>query len=348
MTFERLCIRDISLSALEQVVTQKCSAPAFRFRQVRDWFYKKDVIDFAEMNNVPANIRAALAERFAPVSLTQKYLLESVRGDAVKFGFETYDSNIIESVILIDDARRTLCVSSQVGCALGCVFCETGKLGFTRNLTQAEILDQIILANRYLVSRNDKRITNLVFMGMGEALFNFENFYSAVKIISDEDGLGIGGRKITVSTAGVIPSIKKLQESDLNVKLAISLNSHNNETRSRVMPINNKYPIEDLIKAANEFAQVKGSTVTFEYVVLHGETDTPEAVASLATLLRNVNCKLNLIPVNPYTDATLSPPDEAGLNKFGRALADKGLTVTVRKSRGQDISGACGQLAGKQ
>lgn len=338
-------IKDLSLLEISENLLD-LGEPKFRSKQVIQWLYEKEVSIFREMRNLPTSLIEKLEENFSLDELSIKYCLESSKGDAVKFGLLTNDNKIIESVILIDGKRRTLCVSSQVGCALGCVFCETGKLGFIRNLSQAEILNQIIIADRYLLKNGDKKITNLVFMGMGEALFNFNNFTSAIKIIMDEKGFGIGGRKITVSTAGVIPSIEKLQNSDLNIGLAISLNSYKDSIRDNVMPINKKYPISQLIKAADTFSKIKRSRVTFEYVVIENQNDNKEAASTLIKLLKGVNCKLNLIPLNPYRKNNLHAPTEERLDNFGKILSDGGLTVTVRRSRGQDISGACGQLAG--
>lgn len=339
-------IRDITLDELKQFLDSN-SLPKFRFSQIVKWLYEKEVQSFDEMKNIPSAIKDSLAENFSINTLKVKYQLESTIDSTVKFGLETIDGKIIESVILVDGKRRTLCVSSQVGCALGCVFCETGKMGFIRDLTPSEILNQIICANSFLTKKNDKKITNLVFMGMGEALFNFENFVNAINIITDENCFAIGGRKITVSTAGVIPSIKKLQDSNLNIGLAISLNSFNDEERDRVMPINKKYPIKELINAADFFSKEKNRRVTFEYVVINNSNETKDAANELIKLLKGKPFKINLIPINPYTENSLKPPTNMRLNIFAEQLTNAGLTVTIRKSHGQDISGACGQLAGK-
>ena len=343
---KKIDIRDLSFNELKNVIL-KNGWPKFRFGQIIKWLYEKRVSSLREMKNIPTKLIAELEDAFCINNLKIEYQLESQIDNTVKFGLKTTDEKIIESVILVDGKRRTLCASSQVGCALGCIFCETGKMGFIRNLTQSEIIGQLVTANNYLFKNGDKLITNIVFMGMGEALFNFDNFLNAVNIIMNESGFGIGGRKITVSTAGVIPSIKKLQESNLNIGLAISLNSYNDDKRNKIMPINQKYPIKDLVRAADIFSQNSNRRVTFEYVVIEDENDSENAATELIILLQNLYCKLNLIPINPYTENRLKPPTNNRLDKFAAQLIAGGLTVTVRKSRGQDISGACGQLAGK-
>jgi 23S rRNA (adenine2503-C2)-methyltransferase len=279
--------------------------------------------------------------------LEARYILESKQGDAVKFGFVLPDlSGVVESVLLIDDDRRTACISSRLGCGLGCTFCETGKMGFTRNLTQEEILGQLVGINDFQVSRDDRVVTNIVFMGMGEALSNFDNFRSALSIIMNEDAFNIGARRITVSTAGVIPSIERLMEENLTIGLAISLNAWNNQLRSQYMPINDRYPIEMLVRIAKTYHNRTGRRVTFEYVVIDGVTNTSEAVNALESYLGGFPCKVNLIPLNPGGSMAVGEPGIAAVIQFSEQLHERGLAATVRRSRGQDIMGACGQLAG--
>lgn len=319
----------------------------FRAMQLMKWIYQKRVGSFDSMNNIPKAVRQKLSDKYSLEKMKPLYIKESVYGDAVKFGFSLIESNhIAESVLLYDSKRRTACISSQLGCALGCVFCRTGAMGFMRNLTQEEILGQLIGINDYLEAKNDKLITNIVFMGMGEALSNFANFRKSIDIIMNPETFNIGGRRITVSTAGVVPSVEKLLNENLNVGLAISLNAYSNEIRDNLMPINRKYPIESLVEVANKFFRKTGRRVTFEYVVISGETDTAQAINSLHKLLGSFPCKLNLIPVNPSENSKLSAPSDKTLNSFAEKLCARGLTVTIRKSRGQDILGACGQLAG--
>ncbi len=341
-------ITNLTLKQLQQEL-RDLGEPGFRFKQILSWIYQKRVDSFDGMRNISKELRQKLAETVTIEKLPIRYQLESKTKDAVKFGFAAgAEEDIIESVLIYGSKGRSLCISSQLGCALGCVFCETGKMGFIRNLTLHEITGQLIAANDYLATRSEKPVTNIIFMGMGEALTNFKTFLSSLEIIMHPECFGIGGRKVTVSTAGVIPSIEKLMAESLNINLAISLNACSNEKRSAVMPVNKKYPIEVLVKAAREYYRQTGSMVTFEYVLIHEENDTDEAAQELKKLFRNVPCKVNLIPLNPYTEGTLKAPSDVQLNRFAKQLADGGLQVTVRKSRGRDISGACGQLSGKK
>jgi 23S rRNA (adenine2503-C2)-methyltransferase len=323
--------------------------PAFRASQIINWLYDKRVNHIDEMLNLSKAFRQKMADSYYIKKLQIHEVKESANNDAVKFAFRTgkNDTDIIESVILADGNRRTACVSSQLGCALGCVYCKTGTMGFIRNLAQYEILGQLIAMNDWLSIKDGSRISNIVFMGMGEALSNFDTFVSSMEIIRHAECFNIGRQRITVSTAGVVPSIQKLGESGLDVGLAISLNTYNDERRNTIMPVNKKWPIATLIQAARAYHRKTHADITFEYVVVENENDTPEAVMVLSDLLGGLVCKINLIPLNPSDPSlAMSEPGEDRLNEFGRSLADNGLTVTVRKSRGRDIDGACGQLAG--
>ena len=241
------------------------------------------------MINISKKSRDLYAKNYSLQKLTTLYHLESKHKDAVKFGFETSTGRgVIESVLLYDQDRRTACLSSQLGCALGCVFCETGKMGFIRNLGQDEIIGQLIAINDYCDSLHDKPVTNVVFMGMGEALLNFEAFMSSLKIIMSEDAFAIGARRITVSTAGVVPAIEKLMEQNLTIGLAISLNAYCDEERNKIMPINKKYPIASLKEIARRYSNKSGRAVTFEYVLIDGKNDSTTALnASRGALKRS-------------------------------------------------------------
>lgn len=340
-------LKNLSLEQIRLWV-QDIGEPKFRAAQIIKWIYQKRVSTFDEMKNVSVTLRAELAESFSIEKMKPLVILESKYRDAVKFGFLLVESkHMVESVLLIDNDRRTACISSQLGCALGCVFCETAKMGFIRNLTQEEILGQLIGINDYLSSHGDKPVTNIVFMGMGEALSNYSNFISSLSIIMDEEAFNIGGRRITVSTAGVIPSIEKLINEGLNIGLAISLNAYTNSQRDALMPINRSYPIEQLIAIAKKYYDATGRRVTFEYVIIDGETNTKEAVDTLVKLLSGFSCKVNCIPVNPSGTSPVKIPDERSVEFFADQLNKRGITATIRKSKGRDISGACGQLAGK-
>ena len=337
-------LRNFSMPQLEEFILSM-GEQKFRAKQIFKWIHQKRLSDFNGMSNMPKALRSLLAEKSSINKLNPHTVLESSKGDAVKFGFALTDSeHVVESVLLIDDDRRTACVSSQLGCGLGCIFCETAKLGFIRNLTQEEIIGQLTGINDYLVDKGDKLVTNIVFMGMGEALSNFDNFRSSLAIVMHEDAFNIGARRITVSTAGVVPSIEKLMREDLTIGLAISLNAWNNDLRSKYMPINKKYPIEELVAIAKRYHNKTGRRVTFEYVLIRGVTDTDEAAASLEKLLSGFPCKINLIPVNPVDGTEYGSPDDHQVDRFSDKLHARGLSATVRRSRGQDIMGACGQL----
>ena len=321
--------------------------PTYRVKQIIKWVYQKRIDSFDKMTTMPKVLRQRLHEIFTIRKMEPRNIVASKQHDAVKFVFGCVASpHYIESVLLYDGKRRTACLSSQLGCALGCVFCATGKLGLIRNLTLEEIVGQLIGINDYLALQKDKPVTNIVFMGMGEALSNFRQVRSALEIIMDEDAFNIGGRRITISTAGVVPSIERLMAEELNVGLAISLNAFSDEKRNELMPVNKQYPIASLVGAAKRFYRKTGRRVTFEYVLIAGRTDTREAAAALEKLLGSFPCKINLIPVNPAGNSSLRPPSDHALTAFSDALHRRGLSATVRKSRGRDISGACGQLCG--
>lgn len=348
-------LKNFTLDELEEFV-MSIGEKKFRAKQIFKWMYQKRLRDFSEMTNMPKSLRESLAQRANIGKLETRKILESSRNDAVKFGFALPGAqHVFESVLLIDGDRRTACISSQIGCALGCSFCETAKLGFIRNLTQEEIIGQLVGINDYLyekyypITKDETRlVTNIVFMGMGEALANFENFRKSLSVIMHEDAFNIGARRITVSTAGVVPSIEKLMREDLTIGLAISLNAWNNELRDKFMPINKKYPIEELTKIAKKYHAQTGRRVTFEYVLINGVTDTQDAANALEKLLGNFPCKINLIPINCVNDnggdKKYNPPTDSQVEKFAKLLHDRDLAATIRKSRGQDIMGACGQL----
>lgn len=340
--------KNLKISSVGEEVEQM-GEKKFRARQIIKWVYQKRVDSFDPMNNMPKILRQNLNEKYSLKKMDPLFIMESSDHDAIKFGFKLYEScHIVESVLLIDRDRRTACLSSQLGCGLGCVFCETGKMGFIRNLTQDEIIGQLIGINDFLEEKGDKLVTNIVFMGMGEALSNFDNFRSSLEIIMNEDCFNIGGRRITVSTAGVIPSIEKLMAENLNIGLAISLNAFSDKQRSAIMPVNNKYPISMLIDIAKKYYEKTGRRVTFEYVLIEGETDTDAAVNALSKMLSGFPCKINVIPVNPGKSTEFKSPKENKLEIFTDKLHQRGLAATLRKSRGKDIWGACGQLAARE
>lgn len=322
--------------------------PAYRARQLFSWLYQKRSHAFAAMHTLPKALREKLVRKFAIDKMEPVAILESRGADAVKFAFCLVESpHSVECVLLYDGKRRTACLSSQLGCGLGCTFCVTGSMGLLRNLSQEEIVGQLMGINDYLAEREDKLVTNVVFMGMGEALSNFDRLRSSLELIMDPEAFDIGGRRITISTAGVVPSIERLMEEQLNVGLAISLNAAYDSMRDVVMPINKTYPIASLVAIAKRYFEHIGRRVTFEYVLIAGQNDTDDAAYELVRLLGNFPCKINLIPVNPSGSMLHVKPDRDAVTRFAELLERQGMTATVRKSRGQDIDGACGQLSGK-
>ncbi|MDA0337656.1 MAG: 23S rRNA (adenine(2503)-C(2))-methyltransferase RlmN [bacterium] len=335
--------------------------PAYRGDQLFTWIQQQGECSLAAMTNLPKRFREGLMAAGASVSHLQ--LLErrdSATGMAVKFLFEA-EAGQIESVLIVDGDRRTACLSSQVGCALDCKFCATGRMGFKRNLGAGQIVDQLLQLHAAAAEHGD-RVTNIVMMGMGEPLLNYDEVTQALRIIRHGDGPtagpAVGGRRITISTAGYLPGILRLTEDDLNVGLAISLNATTDAIRERLMPINRKWPIADLLRAARGYFERKGRRVTFEYVLMDGVTDSDEDATRLAVLTRSLPCKINIIPYNelgasPGVEAVafedFRRPPKSRIEAFVRRLREStGHTVTLRESRGSDIGAACGQLYRQQ
>ncbi|MGM0442579.1 MAG: 23S rRNA (adenine(2503)-C(2))-methyltransferase RlmN [Fibrobacterota bacterium] len=316
----------------------------FRSTQILEWAYKKRVSSFEEMRNIPRALRYALAERIAffPAQVVSRR--ESPQDRTRKYLFKSDEGHLYEAVLLRKQARNTLCVSSQIGCSLGCVFCETGRMGFVRNLSAGEILAQAAAVQADIP---EQRITNIVFMGMGEALLNFDAFRQALRGFSQDSAFAIGRRRITVSTAGYVPGITRLIQEKIDVELAISLNASNDRERSALMPINQQYPLEDLVAAARKYARFRGRSVTFEYVLIHGKTDSMQNASEVVSLLQGGPFKVNLIPLNSCSDSSLASPPHERIQSFRFYLEKHGLTATIRISGGEDIEGACGQLAAR-
>ncbi len=317
----------------------------YRARQLVSWIFGKGTADLDEMTDLSKSFREALKQHAWISKLRVVEQRESRMDSAVKFLFELPTGECIESVLIEDRDRRTACLSSQAGCALDCKFCATGKMGFIRNLSAAQIIDQLIQLNQASRKRGE-RVTNVVMMGMGEPLLNYDNVVRALRLMRLERGPGIGGRKITVSTAGFLPGIRKLAREDLNVGLAISLNATTDAGRERLMPINRRYKIAHLLDAAREFYERRGRRVTFEYVLLEGVNDTEEDALRLARLVEDIPCKINLIPYNEFAgDSPYRRPSKKRVSRFQQLLKESSsASITVRESRGRDIAAACGQL----
>src|SRR3954471_13212610 len=332
---------------LEAFVAELGSKP-FRARQLMHWLYKRGEGSFDNMTDLAKDFRAQLNQR-AVVRTPEIVTLHESADNTRKWVLRADASQAFEMVFIPEADRGTLCISSQVGCALDCSFCSTAQQGFNRNLTAAEIVGQVWLANKELGWKvgDDRIITNIVLMGMGEPLANFRNVIPAIRIFLDDLGFDISRRRVTLSTSGLVPQIYKLAE-EVNCALAVSLHAPNDELRSELVPINRKHNIAELLEACWHYLdEQNGRSVTFEYVMLDGINDQPAHARELAKLLRDKPAKLNLIPFNPFpgTQYRRSPP--AAIERFRDELMQRGLVVTIRKTRGDDIDAACGQLAGQ-
>lgn len=334
-------IKDLSPGELEKFVTDNGLEP-FRARQIGKWVYRKGALTFDEMTDLSKEMREFLKNSFSAGDSIELADEQISKDGTRKYLFRLRDGNQIESVLIPDKGRHTLCVSSQVGCALGCTFCLTGTVGRIRNLTPSEILDQYLLANRY----SGGSVTNIVFMGMGEPLDNLDNLVRALKTMTDENFLALSPKRITVSTSGLVPRIKELGEQ-ISVNLAVSLNAPRDELRDEIMPINRKYPIKELIKASVRFPVPPRKALMFEYVLLSGVNDSDRDAYDLGHLLGGINCKVNLIPFNEADPLPYRSPSRERVLSFQEILMSFGVNVRIRKSRGRDILGACGQLAAK-
>jgi 23S rRNA (adenine2503-C2)-methyltransferase len=321
---------------------------AYRARQARLWALPRAAVAFDAMHNLPLALRAWLEKHYTLSPLAVESETTSPDGTR-KFLFRLADGAAIESVLMPGERHWSLCVSSQVGCALDCRFCATAAMGFRRNLSAAEIIAQVLFARRTLGERDgDQLLTNIVFMGMGEPLINFKNIERALAIILAADGLDMSHRRITVSTAGYIPGIRRLAQSALNVSLAVSLNAPSQSLRVEIMPaVARKYPLDELIAACRDYPLPNRRRITFEYVLLGGVNMSDDDARATARLLRGIRCKVNLIPFNEMPGLPYSRPSEDAISRFGEIMRDANLTVTVRRSKGADIRAACGQLAVK-
>ncbi|MGD9102315.1 MAG: 23S rRNA (adenine(2503)-C(2))-methyltransferase RlmN [Desulfobacterales bacterium] len=317
---------------------------AYRADQILKWIYTRQTDSFDRMTDLSQDLRARLADQFTIDCLTTEHIATSKDGTR-KYVFQLKDGKRIESVLIPERDHYTLCISSQVGCAQDCGFCLTAQMGFQRNLSRAEIVSQVRDIKNDL--QDPKSLTNLVFMGMGEPLANYRNLVAAIQIITDgRFGFGFAGRRVTVSTAGLASRLADLGR-DTRVSLAVSLNATDNDTRSRLMPINRKFPIEKLLEACRHFPLRGGRRITFEYVLLKDVNDSADDARRLAKLLRPIKSKINLIPFNSYPGSPYQRPHEDTIFRFQKILIDKNYTVMIRRSKGQDISAACGQLAAR-
>jgi len=319
--------------------------PAFRGRQILSWIYRPGITDFAQMTNLAKDFRALLTER-ACMSRFDTPLVQRSADGTVKLGFRCEDGALIESVLIPDEDRQTLCVSSQVGCAMGCAFCLTGALGFRRNLTTAEMVNQVSGVRDWLLDEGrEEKLTNLVFMGMGEPLANLKNLLDALAILLDQRALDFSARRVTVSTCGLVPQMLELGRRT-EVNLAISLHAPDDVTRAHLMPVNRRWPLAELLEACREFPKKKRQRIMFEYTLLEGINDSDEQARQLARLLHGIPCKINLLSVNEAPGIPYRGPGMERVLAFQRILRAQHFPVFIRQSRGADIAAACGQLAG--
>jgi len=331
-------LKNYTLDELESFIAG-CGKERYRAKQIFKWLYQKDAVNFGEMTNLSREFRNQLEESAGISSLVPE-TVEVSRDGTRKYLFRLADNNAIESVLIPEEDRSTLCISSQVGCAMACEFCLTGTFRLARNLTTAEIVNQVCAVKK------EVELRNIVFMGMGEPLANLDNVVRALRIITAPDGLQFSTRRVTVSTAGLVPELDMLGKA-VTVNLAVSLNATTDGVRSRLMPINRKYPLRVLLDACRRFPLPARRMITFEYVMISGVNDTLEDAKRLVRLISNIPSKVNLIPFNEHEGCSLRKSDQDTIDLFHRYLLDKHVTVITRASRGDDISAACGQLRGK-
>ncbi|MDQ6710803.1 MAG: 23S rRNA (adenine(2503)-C(2))-methyltransferase RlmN [Candidatus Dormibacteraeota bacterium] len=327
--------------------------PAFRATQASQWFWRSLAPSFAAMRTLSPDARRHLEETYTFSTVTPHLKREADRGQTVKHLFKLADGRTIETVVMHYEAtdrsrpRTTICVSSQVGCPIGCSFCATGQSGFDRNLTEAEIVDQFLSAAREL-REPDRALTNVVFMGMGEPLNNYGSVVGAIRRWAREDTLKFSPRRVTISTIGLVPFIERLSAEAIPVNLAISLHAPDDELRSSMIPVNRKYPIAAIVGAARFHAERTGRRTSYEYVLLNGVNDSLEQAQRLVTVVRHPLSHVNLIPMNPIDGSPLAPPSRSRAQAFQAVLQAAGISTTIRATRGLDIDAACGQLRARQ
>jgi 23S rRNA (adenine2503-C2)-methyltransferase len=339
---KKIDLKDLSPGELENRIAS-FGKQRYRTIQILRWLYQKKVESFEEMTNLSKTFRRDL-EQVSTLSTLRPLKVEEARDGTRKFLFELGDGNRIESVLIPEKSRLTLCLSTQVGCTLGCRFCLTGKGGWKRDLKLSEILNQILAVKRSLPS--DKNLTNIVLMGMGEPLLNYENTMKAIELMTHPDAFKFSSRRVTLSTAGLLPGLEALAKQKMPFRLAISLNASDDETRSRLMPINRRYPIARVLDFCRSLRIPPRTRITFEYVLLDGINDSPADAKRVIRILRGIPAKINLIPLNEAPGIPYKRPSDDKIARFQEILMEAGLTVIVRASKGGEIRAACGQLQG--
>ncbi len=334
-------IKDLTLEELEKEIIKIKESP-YRARQIFFWLYQRGICDFNAMSNIPKLFRDSLGRNYYIGALEiSKHLRSNDRTE--KFLFKLSDGNFIETVLINAKNRKTVCLSTQVGCKFACSFCASGRMGFVRDLAPSEIINQILFLRHNL----KRGVTNYVFMGMGEPLDNYKNVSKAILIMNVSEGMCIGARRITVSTCGIIPGIEKLKDLGLQINLSLSLHAPNNKLRDELMPVNRRYPIEKLIKACEDYTEKTGRMITLEYILIKDKNDSLQCADELSAISRRLKAKVNLIPCSTIAGGNFEALQAGSINIFMERLTEKGVNVTLRESKGEDIQAACGQLAGK-
>ncbi|MFQ9511788.1 MAG: 23S rRNA (adenine(2503)-C(2))-methyltransferase RlmN [Lachnospiraceae bacterium] len=333
---------DIKSLTLDELIEEmkELGLQKFRAKQIYDWLHTKLVCSFEEMSNLSKNDRIKLAQKYEITSLRKEEVLESAIDGTRKYLFSLKDGNVIESVWMKYKHGNSVCISSQAGCRMGCRFCASTLDGLARSLTASEMLDQI-----YQIQKDtNERVSNVVIMGSGEPLDNYENLVSFIRLLSNENGLNISQRNITVSTCGIVPKMYELAGENLQITLALSLHAPNDEVRKTLMPIANQYSIEEVLKACQNYFEKTGRRITFEYSLVSGVNDNLDEASQLASLVKHMNCHVNLIPVNPIKERDFVQSEWKNIENFKKLLEKNGINVTIRREMGRDINGACGQL----
>jgi len=336
---EKTKIKGLTLSELESWMAEIGEKP-FRARQIYQWMYQKNVRSFSEMLNLSKGLRDKLADTVSLSLFTAYEKFESKLDKSIKYLFHLADGQAVEAVYMEEEKRRTVCLSTMVGCPLACPYCATGAMGFKRNLSAGEIIDQLLLIQNDLGAK----ATNIVFMGMGEPFLNYDNVLKSASILNSELGPEIAARRITISTAGLAPEIRRFAEEGHRFKLAVSLNGTTDTQRNEMVPINRKYPLRDLLSAIQYYTKLSRRQITFEYILIDGFNDSEQDAKRLISLLAQIPCKINVIPYNENEFLPYKSPSEQKLNNFLKHLYRAPFVVTVRRSKGQDIAAACGQL----
>ena len=337
--------KDIASYSFEELQEEMLAIgeKGFRSRQIYSWIHEKLVDDFEEMTNLPKTLRQKLETAYEIRRVEMEKRQISKIDGTNKFLFCLKDGNMVESVLMKYKHGNSVCISSQVGCRMGCRFCASTLDGLERNLTPSEMLRQVYQIQKI----TGERVSNIVIMGTGEPLDNYDNFLKFIHIVSDEHGLNISQRNITASTCGIVPNIRRLAEEKLQITLALSLHGSNQEKRRSLMPVANKYELHEVLEACDYYFEKTGRRITFEYSLVHGVNDTPEDAKELMGILKDRNCHLNLIPVNPIKERNYEKPDKKSAENFKNKLEKNGINVTIRREMGSDIDGACGQLRRK-